>query len=100
MKMLYSDRIEVSEGIDVIRTSKSKECDIYDFWYLLNKGLKFLSYIWNGCYYLLIISMDVSDIAILNIKAAGYCCIISGISKSEIISLIQNIDLTEKNGWF
>ena len=32
--MLYSDRIEVSEGIDVIRTSKSKACDIYDYWYI------------------------------------------------------------------
>ena len=96
--MVYYDRIEVSEGIDVIRTNKSKEYDIYDYWCLLNKGLKFLSYVCNGCYYLLIMSMDVSDIAILNIKAAGYCCIISGISKSETISLMQNIDLTKKNG--
>ena len=43
-------------------------------------------------------SMSVSDIAILNIKFADYCCIISGISKSEIINLMQNIDLTEKSG--
>ena len=39
--MVYYDRIEVSEGIDVIRTNKSKEYDIYDYWCLLNKGLKF-----------------------------------------------------------
>ena len=26
--MLYSERIDVSEGIEVNKTSKSKECDI------------------------------------------------------------------------
>ena len=33
--------------------------------------------------------MNLSDIAILNIKGANYCCIVSGISKSEAISLMQ-----------
>ena len=42
--------------------------------------------------------MILSDNAILNIKGADYCCIISGISKSEAINLMQNIDLTKKNG--
>ena len=36
------------------------------------------------------------NIAILNIKAAGYCCIIRGVIKGEAINLIQDIDLTEK----
>ena len=40
--------------------------------------------------------MNLSDIAILNIKSADYYCIISEISKSEAIKLIQNVDLTEK----
>ena len=34
---------------------------------------------------------------ILNIKNADSCCMISGISKSEAIKLLQNIDLTEKS---
>ena len=40
--------------------------------------------------------MNLSNIAILNIKGADYGCIISGISKSEVINLIENIDLTKK----
>ena len=28
LKMLYFDRIDVSEGIDINKTSASKECDI------------------------------------------------------------------------
>ena len=41
--------------------------------------------------------MNLSETAILNIKGADYCCIISGISKSQVINLMQNIDLTKKN---
>ena len=29
MKMLYFDKINVTEGIDVNKTSASKECDVY-----------------------------------------------------------------------
>ena len=42
--------------------------------------------------------MNLSDIAILNIKSADYCCIKSGISKSVAINLMQIADLTEKTG--
>ena len=44
------------------------------------------------------LSINLSDITILNIKSSDYCCIISGISKSEAINSMQNIDLTEKSG--
>ena len=42
-------------------------------------------------------SMFLIDISILNIKGADYHCIISGISKSEAINLMQNIHFTEKS---
>ena len=42
--------------------------------------------------------MNLSDIAISNIKGYDYCCIFRGISKSEVIKLLKNIDLTEKSG--
>ena len=41
--------------------------------------------------------MSLSYIAILNIRGSDYRCITSGISKSEAISLMQNINLTEKS---
>ena len=42
--------------------------------------------------------MNFSDIAILEIKYADYCYTISGISKSEAVNLMQNINSTEKSG--
>ena len=42
--------------------------------------------------------MNLSKIAILNIKGSDYYCIISLISKNEAINLLENVDLTEKSG--
>ena len=39
--MLCFGRIDVSEGTDVNKTSKSKECNICHYWYFLDKGFKF-----------------------------------------------------------
>ena len=41
-------------------------------------------------------SMNLMDIAILNIKGSDYCCIVSSISKNEAINLMENADLTKK----
>ena len=53
---------------------------------------------WNECHNLLMMSMDLIDIAISNIRNADYRCIISAISKSEAINLMQNTDSTRKRG--
>ena len=63
---------------------------------LLDKGFKFQPSVYNGCQDLLMVSMNLSNIAILNIKIEDYSCIISGISKSGAINVMQNIDLKEK----
>ena len=41
-------------------------------------------------------SVNLSDIAFLNIKGSKYCCIISLINKNETMNLLQNADLTKK----
>ena len=76
----------------------NRKSDICHYWYFLNKGFKFQPYVCNRCHDLLLMSMNLSNIFILKIKSADYCCIITGISKSEAINLLQNIDLTEKTG--
>ena len=39
--MLYFDVIDVSEGIDINKTSASKMCDISYYWYFFNYSFKF-----------------------------------------------------------
>ena len=47
---------------------------------------------------MMMMSMNLGDIAILNIKGSDYRCIISLISKYEATDLMQNADLTKKSG--
>ena len=98
MEMLYYDRIDVSKGISVNKTSASKECDIYQYWYFLNYSFKFQPNVCNRCHDLLMMSVNLSNIAILNIKCSNYRCIISLISNNEAMNLMQNAYLTEKSG--
>ena len=65
--MLYFDRIEVSEGIDVNKTSASKMCDICHYWYFLNYSLKYQTNFCNRFHDSLMMSMNLSDIAILKV---------------------------------
>ena len=39
--MLEYDRIDISKGIDMNKTSALKECDICHYWYFLDKGFKY-----------------------------------------------------------
>ena len=73
--MIYYDRIDVSEGIDVNKTNASKACNISHYWYFLKCSLKFQPNVCNKCYGLLMMSVNLSDIVILNIKGSDYCCI-------------------------
>ena len=71
----------------------NQNSDIWHYWYFLHRGFKFQLNVCNG-FHDVLMSTKLSDIDILNIHGADYPCIISGISKSEAITLIQNIDLT------
>ena len=66
--MLYFGRIDVSKRLDVNKTSASKECDICQYWYFLNYSFKFQPNVCNRCHDLSTMSMNLSDIAICNIK--------------------------------
>ena len=96
--MIYYDRIDISERVDVNKTSASKVCNISHCWYFLSYSLKSQPNVCYRCQDLLMMSIKLSDIAILNIKGADYQCIISLINKNEAINLMQNVHLTEKGG--
>ena len=86
--MICYDIIDVFEGINVIKTSESKECDMCHYCYFLNKGFRFQPNVCNRCQDLLIMSTNLSGIAILNIKDTDYRCISSEISKKEGINFM------------
>ena len=70
------------------------------YWYLLGKGFKFQTHVSNSCHDLLIMYINLDNIVISNINGDDCRCIISEISKSEAVKLLQNADLTGKIGIF
>ena len=51
--------------------------------FFFNYSFKFQPNVFNRCHDLLIIPVNLSDIAILNIRCSDYCCINSLIRKYE-----------------
>ena len=70
--MIYYDRIDISERIDVDKTSASKACAVCHYWYFLNLNFKFQPYVCNRCRGLLMMSENLGNIAILNIEGSYY----------------------------
>ena len=93
--MLYYDRIDISKGIDLAKSNNSKECMICHYW-LFNHGFRFQDYVCNGCYDLSMLTINISDIAIITFKNVYYRCIIHNISKSEAINLLKNSVLEDR----
>ena len=54
-KILEYDKIDISEGIDINKTSTSKECDICHYWYFLDKNFNYEPYLCNGCHDLMML---------------------------------------------
>ena len=66
--MLKYDRIDISEGIDVNKTNKSKECKFCHYWYFLNKNFSYGPYTCDVCYGMVQRSTDFKNITIAHIK--------------------------------
>ena len=77
--MIYYNGIDVSVEIDVNKTSASKEFDIWHHWYFFDKVLKFQLDVYNGCHDVLMMSINLNNIAILNIRGVDYRCTINKI---------------------
>ena len=90
MKMLQYEKIYVSEGIDVNKTSASKECELCHYWFFKDIGFKFEEHVCNKCHDLLTIAYSLKDIAILNAKGNTFRCILMGISKNEGLKRLNN----------
>ena len=70
--MLDYDRIDISEGIDVNKTSLSKECDICHDQYFKDIDFKYEEYLCNGCHNLMQKAMSFNNIALAYVKGDVY----------------------------
>ena len=88
--MLEYDSIDTSEGIDINQTNACKECDIYHYWYFLDKNFKYELYLCNGCHDLMQKAMNFNDVAIVSIKGNDYRIHFWCMSKDDAINIMNN----------
>ena len=95
--MLQQDRVDVSEGIDINKTSALKECMLCHYWCFKDTGYKFQPYVCNGCHGVSMVTYELKNVAILNPKDLDYRCILQGISKNDVVDRL-NISVLEDKG--
>ena len=69
--MVQYERIDVSKGIDLKKSNKSKECMICHYRYFKDIGYKYEP----------VMVYDLDDLMILNIKGVGYRSFVFNMSK-------------------
>ena len=97
-KMLEYDRIDISEGIDINKTNKSKECMLCHYWYFLDKNFSYGPYLCDGCYNIMQKSNDSKNIAIVYVRKNTCRIYFLDMSKREAKKLMINSNLIDKIG--
>ena len=94
--MLEYERIDVSEGIDLHKSDKSKECDICHYWYFSDKSFKREPYLYNGYHDLMQKAMNFNDVTAVFIKGNDYRIHFWYMTKIDAINLLNNSVLGNK----
>ena len=96
--MLEYDRIDISEGIDVNKTSASKECNICHYWYFKDIGFTYEPYLGNVFHDLMQKALSFNDVAIVYVKESVYRIHFWYMSKDNAICKMNNFNLVDKKG--
>ena len=83
------DRSEILEGIDVNKTSASKECNICHYWYFKDIGFKYEPCHCNGCHDLTKKTISFNDAAIIYVKRSVYRIHFCYMSKNDAIDIMN-----------
>ena len=89
--MLEYDRIDISEGIDVNKTSASN-------WYFKVIGFKYEPYLCNGFHDLMQKAMSFNNVAIVYVKRSAYRNHFWYMSKDDAINIMNGSNLADKMG--
>ena len=88
--------MDVSEGIDISKTSASKKCMFCHYWYFKDAGFKFESYVCSKCHDVLMTAYELKNIAILSVRGVDFRCILWGISRDEAVNRLNNSVLEDR----
>ena len=96
--MIEYERIDISEGIDINKTNKSKECMLCHYWHFLDNNFSHGPCLCDGCYNITQKSIKLKNIAIVHVKKSVYRIHFQYMSKREAKKLMTNSNLIDKKG--
>ena len=96
-KILQYNRIDISEGININKTSLSKECDICHSWHFKDIGFRYEPYLCNDCHDLMQKSISF-NVAIVYVKGSAYRIHFWYMSKDDAINIMNGSNLIDKMG--
>ena len=88
--MLQYQKVDISEGIYVNKTSASKECELCHYWFFKDIGFKFEERVCNRCHDILTMAYSLKNVAILSAKGATFRCLLMVISKNEDLKKLND----------
>ena len=88
--MLKYEKFDISEGIDVNKTSASKESELCHYWFFKDIEFKFEEHICNRCHDLLTMAYSLKNIAILSAKWTTCRYLIMATSENEGLKKLNN----------
>ena len=96
--MIEYDRIDISQGIDVDMSNKSKDCVLCHYWYFSNKNFSYGPFLCDSCYNIMQKCNKFKNIAIVRVKKSVYRIYFLYMSKREAKKLMENSNLIDKKG--
>ena len=95
IKVLAYEKIDISDGIDVDMSDKSKECMLCHYWYFLDTSFSYGPYLCDGCYNMM---QKCNKLKNIHIKKSVYRICFLHMSKREAKILMTNSNLIDKKG--
>ena len=96
--MLVHERIDISDGLDVNESDKSKKCMLCHYQYFLDKNFSYGPYLCDGSYNMTQKCNELKNIAIIHIKKSVYRICFLFMCKRKVKKLMVNSNLTDKKG--
>ena len=93
--MLQYERIDISEGIDINKSNKSKKHVICNHWHFKEICYTFEAYVCHKCHDISMMVYDLDDFIILNIHGVDYRCFVCNMRKTKAIKLLNNSKLDD-----
>ena len=79
-------------------TNASKKCNIFHYWYFLDKNFHYELHLCNVCHDLMQKARNFNDVAIVPIEGNDYRSHFWYMRKDDAISIMNNSSLNEKIG--